>query len=87
MAQGGGRRQGTRGANLRVKLKMSYSEIANGANKKIKVTREFDAPLDKVWKAWTEQELLDQWWAPLPWTSKTIKMDFRNGGALQIHPI
>lgn len=37
--QGGGRRQGTRGANLRVKLKMSYSEIAHGANKKIKVKK------------------------------------------------
>jgi molecular chaperone DnaJ len=37
--QGGGRRQGTRGANLRVKLKMSYEEIAHGANKKIKVKK------------------------------------------------
>jgi molecular chaperone DnaJ len=36
---GGGRRQGTRGANLRVKLKMDFSEIANGANKKIKVKK------------------------------------------------
>jgi molecular chaperone DnaJ len=36
---GGGRRQGTRGSNLRVKLKMDYSEIANGANKKIKVKK------------------------------------------------
>lgn len=35
----GGRRQGTRGANLRVKLKMDYGEIANGANKKIKVKK------------------------------------------------
>jgi molecular chaperone DnaJ len=36
---GGGRRQGTRGANLRIKLKMDYSEIANGATKKIKVKK------------------------------------------------
>jgi molecular chaperone DnaJ len=36
---GGGRRQGTRGANLRIKLKMSFTEIANGANKKIKVKK------------------------------------------------
>lgn len=37
----GGRRQGggTRGANLRVKLKMNFSEIAHGANKKIKVKK------------------------------------------------
>src|SRR6185437_13344563 len=36
---GGGRRQGTRGANLRIKLKMNYEEIANGATKKIKVKK------------------------------------------------
>ena len=36
---GGGRRQGTRGANLRIKLKMDYAEIANGATKKIKVKK------------------------------------------------
>lgn len=35
----GGRRQGARGANLRVKLKMSFADIANGANKKIKVKK------------------------------------------------
>lgn len=36
---GGGRRQGSRGANLRIKLKMSFEDIANGANKKIKVKK------------------------------------------------
>jgi len=37
--QSGGHRQGSRGSNLRVKLKMNFSEIANGANKKIKVKK------------------------------------------------
>ena len=37
--RGGGRQRGSRGANLRVKLKMDYAEIANGANKKIKVKK------------------------------------------------
>ena len=50
------------------------------ANKKIKVVREFDAPLTQVWKAWTESELLDQWWAPKPWKANTQSMDFREGG-------
>jgi len=35
----GGRQQGSRGSNLRVKLKMDYSEIAAGASKKIKVKK------------------------------------------------
>jgi len=36
-------------------------------NNKIKVKREFAAPVAKVWAAWTEGHLLDQWWAPKPW--------------------
>jgi len=49
-------------------------------NKKIIVVREFDAPQEQVWKAWTEQELLDQWWAPRPWKAETKSMDLRPGG-------
>src|SRR5687767_16002716 len=48
--------------------------------KQIKVTREFDAPLDLVWQAWTNSEILDQWWAPKPWKAVTKSMDFREGG-------
>lgn len=50
------------------------------SNKRIKVEREFDAPVGKVWKAWTEPEMLDQWWAPKPWKTNTKSMDFRAGG-------
>lgn len=49
-------------------------------NKKIKVKRAFSAPLDLVWAAWTEEELLDQWWAPRPWQTHTKSMDFSEGG-------
>ena len=52
----------------------------DAANKKIIVEREFDAPLEVVWRAWTESDLLDQWWAPKPWKAKTKSMDFRDGG-------
>lgn len=33
--------------------------------------REFEANLSLVWKAWTEAEMLDQWWAPKPWKCET----------------
>lgn len=49
-------------------------------NKKISVKREFAAPLSKVWAAFTESEILDQWWAPKPWQAQTKYMDFRVGG-------
>ncbi|MBB4119001.1 PhnB protein [Mesonia hippocampi] len=50
------------------------------ANNQIKVERSFNAPVDLVWTAWTEAEILDQWWAPKPWTAQTKSMDFREGG-------
>jgi PhnB protein len=46
----------------------------------IKVMRSFDAPLDLVWSAWTEAELLDQWWGPKPFRAETKFMDFSVGG-------
>jgi len=51
------------------------------ANKRLVVVREFDAPLEQVWHAWTDSKLLDLWWAPRPWKTETKKMDFREGGA------
>lgn len=44
------------------------------------ITREFDAGLSLVWDAFTKAEILDQWVAPKPWTSKTKYMDFKVGG-------
>ena len=46
----------------------------------VKIKREFAAEKDAVWSAWTEAELLDQWWAPRPWKAKTKSMDFKVGG-------
>jgi uncharacterized protein YndB with AHSA1/START domain len=50
------------------------------ATKTVYITREFDAELSLVWDAFTKQELLDQWMAPKPWTSRTKFMDFKVGG-------
>src|SRR6188472_2639924 len=44
------------------------------------INREFDADLSLVWDAFTKQEILDQWWAPKPWASKTKFMNFEVGG-------
>ena len=50
------------------------------AAKTVFITREFDADLSLVWDAFTKAEILDQWVAPQPWTSKTKFMDFKVGG-------
>jgi uncharacterized protein YndB with AHSA1/START domain len=49
-------------------------------NNKINVARAFDSSLENVWNAWTQPELLDQWWAPKPYQTRTKSMDFREGG-------
>lgn len=49
-------------------------------NKKIHVTRNFAASVEQVWRAWTESDLLDQWWAPKPYKAQTKFMDFKEGG-------
>jgi len=48
--------------------------------KTVFITREFDADLSLVWDAFTKAEILDQWVAPKPWTSRTKFMDFKVGG-------
>ncbi len=57
-----------------------FDFIVNKETKTILVTREFDAELSLVWDAFTKKEILDQWWAPKPYTSKTKVMDFKVGG-------
>lgn len=44
------------------------------------IDRAFDADLSLVWDAFTTQEMLDQWWAPKPFASKTKHMEFKVGG-------
>lgn len=50
------------------------------AAKTVFITREFDAELSLVWDAFTKAELIDQWIAPKPMTSKTKYQDFKVGG-------
>ena len=56
-----------------------FDFTVNKENKTIHVKRQFDAQLDLVWRAWTTAELLDQWWAPLPYRNETKTLEFREG--------
>ena len=49
-------------------------------SKELVITREFDAPRERVWKAWTDPELLKRWWGPEQFTAPSIKIDLRVGG-------
>src|SRR5450755_3791930 len=43
-----------------------------------------DAPREKVYRAWTDPELLKQWFAPLPYTTPVAELDVRTGGSTLI---
>lgn len=53
-----------------------FDFTVNRENRTIVVKKEFSANLQLVWDAWTTSELLDKWWAPLPYRNETISMNF-----------
>lgn len=63
-----------------MKTDLPFEFIVDKTAKTATVTRAFDAELSLVWDAYTKPEILDQWWAPKPWTSKTKVMNFDVGG-------
>jgi uncharacterized protein YndB with AHSA1/START domain len=46
----------------------------------VEVTRVLDAPVEQVWKAWSEPAYVMQWWGPAGFTSPSAELDFREGG-------
>ncbi|MFA6262267.1 MAG: SRPBCC domain-containing protein [Bacteroidia bacterium] len=57
-----------------------FDFIVDKENNTVNIKREFSAELELIWEAWTNPEILDQWWAPKPYTAKTKFMDFKVGG-------
>src|ERR1700761_2528368 len=53
---------------------------ADIAAKKINILREFNAPVEDVWRAFTELAFIEKWIAPKPWTAVTKSWDFTVGG-------
>ncbi len=45
------------------------------------ISRLLRAPRAALWRAWSEPEMLKQWWCPKPWTTEVRAFDFRPGGA------
>lgn len=59
---------------------LQFNFTVDKSTKTVFISRQFEAEQSLVWDAFTKQEILDQWWAPKPYTSKTVKMDFKVGG-------
>jgi len=61
--------------------KTKTDPTATVSDRDLIITRIFNAPREKVFKAWTDPELLKQWFAPLPYTTPIAELDLRPGGA------
>lgn len=51
------------------------------SDRELILTRIIDAPREKVFRAWTDPELLKQWFAPKPFTTPVAELDVRPGGS------
>lgn len=60
-------------------MKLVKSDLSNSVPD-LEVEREFNAPLEVVWKAWTNAQQFKKWWGPKDFSCPYAKMDFRTGG-------
>jgi uncharacterized protein YndB with AHSA1/START domain len=52
--------------------------------KEVKFERTYEAPVEKVWQAWTDPNQLKQWWGPDNVTIPECEVDLRVGGRIYI---
>jgi uncharacterized protein YndB with AHSA1/START domain len=57
------------------------AEAVPTSDRELVLTRIIDAPREKLFRAWTDPELLKRWFAPLPYTTPVAELDVRPGGA------
>lgn len=51
----------------------------------VRIERTFDAPVQKVFAAWTSEEVLRRWWhAGHDWETSSAELDLRVGGTIRI---
>jgi len=54
--------------------------VTTPTEREIHIEREFDAPRDRVFAAYTDPELIPRWWGPRGTTAEVVQMDTRTGG-------
>ncbi|HVW66871.1 MAG TPA: SRPBCC domain-containing protein [Candidatus Peribacteraceae bacterium] len=53
---------------------------AHNVDTDLVITRTFDAPVERVWEAWTQSDHIKKWWGPKDFTAPHVQIDFRVGG-------
>lgn len=57
------------------------SQPSEKPSRELVLTRDVDVPREKLWRGWTEIELLKQWFVPKPWSIASAELDVRPGGS------
>ncbi|MEO3430576.1 SRPBCC family protein [Pelagibius sp. CAU 1746] len=60
---------------------LSVAETDFPPKRELVLTRLIDVPREKLFRCWTEPELLKQWFAPLPYKITAAELDVRPGGS------
>jgi uncharacterized protein YndB with AHSA1/START domain len=51
----------------------------------LRLSRRFDAPRERVFEAWTNEDVLKKWWAAQPsWDTPIAEVDARAGGSYRL---
>jgi uncharacterized protein YndB with AHSA1/START domain len=54
-------------------------------DKTLRIERTFQAPIEAVFDAWTQEEVIRRWWqAELGWDTSEAEVDLRVGGAVRV---
>jgi uncharacterized protein YndB with AHSA1/START domain len=62
---------------------MGQTKVTKGLdNKQLIIERVFDAPAEKVWKAYADKGMFEAWWGPEGWQTTTKEFDFTEGGRI-----
>jgi uncharacterized protein YndB with AHSA1/START domain len=56
------------------------SKSDNAKNRTLTIKKTFNAPVETVWEAWTNEEHVVQWWAPPGMPIKVVENNFKVGG-------
>src|SRR5438067_13061411 len=59
-------------------------EIQPENERELVIARRIAAPADKLYRCWTDPELIPQWFCPKPWRAEVLKMDVRPGGGSEM---
>ena len=59
-------------------------EVAPANDRELVLGRIIDAPREKVYRCWTDVELIPQWFVPKPWSVARASMDVRPGGITEV---